>query len=114
MPCSTAISLDARKLVHVRCCADLGNGVIIVVRDQGPGFDPSRVANPLASENLAAGRGRRIRLRTLAIDEVRFERKGTEIHLHKAPERKAPPDHQPRSAISQWLVRPLLGLLVVE
>src|SRR5215469_7058743 len=34
---------------------------------------------------------------------------GTEVHLHKAPERKGPPDHQPPPAISHWLVRPLLG-----
>lgn len=81
MLCSTAISLDGRKLVHVRCCCDLGNGVIIVVRDP----DSTRVesATPLPSENLA-GRGRGIRLKTLAIDEVQFERKGTEVDLQSS------------------------------
>lgn len=82
MLCSTAISLDGRKLVHVHCCCDLGNGVIIVVRDP----DSTRVesATPLAPENLAAGRGRGIRLKTLAIDEVQFERKRTEVHLQSS------------------------------
>src|SRR5467141_4583713 len=32
--------LDARKLVHVRCCSEGAKGVFIVVRDQGHGFDP--------------------------------------------------------------------------
>src|SRR5260370_11346164 len=35
--------LDPRKLVHVRCCCDFGKGVFILVRDQGPGFDPNNV-----------------------------------------------------------------------
>src|SRR5215471_1405847 len=40
--------LDARKLVHLRCCCECGNGVLIVVRDQGHGFDPNTVPDPLA------------------------------------------------------------------
>ncbi len=44
--------LDARKLVHVRCCCESGKAVFIVVRDQGNGFDPNKVPDPLAVENL--------------------------------------------------------------
>ena len=44
--------MDARKLVHVRCCCESTKGVFIVVRDQGSGFDPNNVPNPLAVENL--------------------------------------------------------------
>src|SRR6202049_1729831 len=32
--------MDARKLVHVRCCCESTKGVFIVVRDQGSGFAP--------------------------------------------------------------------------
>ena len=46
--------MDARKLVHVRCCCESTKGVFIVVRDQGSGFDPNNVPNPLAVENLDA------------------------------------------------------------
>jgi serine/threonine-protein kinase RsbW len=53
-------SLNTRKLVHVRCCCDPGRGLFIVVRDQGSGFDPSQVPDPLAFENLAAEHGRGI------------------------------------------------------
>lgn len=80
--------LDTRKLVHVRCCCDVGKGVSIVVRDQGHGFDPHQVPDPLAFENLAAEHGRGIHLMKLAMDEIWFERNGTEVHLRKAPERK--------------------------
>src|SRR6266852_4761513 len=60
--------LDARKLVHVRCCCECGKGVFIVVRDQGHGFDPNMVPDPLAVENLSAEHGRGIHLMKLAMD----------------------------------------------
>jgi serine/threonine-protein kinase RsbW len=44
-------------------------GVFIVVRDQGLGFDPNDVPNPLAVENLGAEHGRGIHLMKLAMDE---------------------------------------------
>src|ERR1700730_13049605 len=46
--------LDARKLVHVRCCCESSKGVCIVVRDQGNGFDPNTVPDALACENLTS------------------------------------------------------------
>jgi len=41
---------DARKLVEVYCRCERGKGVYVVVKDQGQGFDPSRVPDPLAPE----------------------------------------------------------------
>lgn len=75
---------DASKLVHVRCCCESGKGVFIVVRDQGHGFDLNKVPDPLAVENLGAEHGRGIHLMKLAMDEISFERGGTEIHMRKA------------------------------
>lgn len=75
--------LDPRKLVRVRCCCELGKGVFIVVRDQGHGFDPNKVPNPLAIENLESEHGRGIHLMKLAMNEVSFERGGTEVHMRK-------------------------------
>src|SRR5258708_39777236 len=77
--------LDAHKLVHVRCCCEGSNGVFIVVRDQGHGFDPNKVPDPLAVENLTAEHGRGIRLMEMAMDEVSFHRGGTEVHIRKQP-----------------------------
>ena len=75
--------LDASKLVHVHCLCECGRGVSVVVRDQGPGFDPNKVSDPLAFENLGAEHGRGIHLMKLAMDEVFFERGGTEVHMRK-------------------------------
>jgi serine/threonine-protein kinase RsbW len=75
--------MDARKLVHLRCCCEGTRGVFIVVRDQGHGFDPNNVPNPLAVENLGAEHGRGIYLMKMVMDEVSFERGGTEVHIRK-------------------------------
>jgi serine/threonine-protein kinase RsbW len=52
--------LDARKLVHVRCRCKVGEGISLVVSDQGQGFDASSVPDPVAVENLLAEHGRGI------------------------------------------------------
>jgi serine/threonine-protein kinase RsbW len=79
--------MDAHKLVQVRCQCELGKGVSIVVTDQGQGFDPKAVPDPLAVERLEEERGRGIHLMKLAMDEVLFERGGIEVHMWKGPAR---------------------------
>jgi serine/threonine-protein kinase RsbW len=75
--------MDAHKLVHIRCRCELRKGVSIIVRDQGQGFDPNTVPNPLAVENLEAEHGRGIYLMKVAMDTVSFERGGTQVRLWK-------------------------------
>lgn len=82
-------SMDGHKLVHVRCRCDSGRGISFVVKDQGQGFDPNTVPNPLSPENLSADHGRGIWLMKCLMDEVSFERGGTEVRMRKAPTRKA-------------------------
>jgi serine/threonine-protein kinase RsbW len=108
--------LDSRKLVHVRCCCDGSKGVLIVVRDQGHGFDPTQVPDPLALENLAAEHGRGIHLMKLAMDEVSFERQGTEVRIRKASGPKQEiPAWRPHDRIARRLVsRPSPGVRVFE
>src|SRR5713226_2225585 len=77
--------MDAHKLVQIRCQCELGKGVSIVVTDQGQGFDPKAVPDPLAVERLEAEHGRGIHLMKLAMDEVWFERRGSEVHMQKGP-----------------------------
>lgn len=72
--------LEASKLVHVQCCCDC-TGVSAIISDEGQGFDPSNLPNPLAVENLSAEHGRGIHLMKLAMDEVSFERGGAEVHM---------------------------------
>lgn len=108
--------LDAGKLVHIRCCCECGHGVFIVVRDQGHGFDPSKVPDPLAVENLGAEHGRGIHLMKLSMDEVSFERQGTEVRMRKAswPKHEMPA-WGPHDRIARRLVsRPSPGVRVFE
>jgi len=107
--------LDARKLVHVRCCCENGKGVLIVVRDQGQGFDPNKVPDPLAFENLSAEHGRGIHLMKLAMDEISFEREGTEVRIRKAGRKQETPAWHPHDRVARRLVsRPSPGVRVVK
>jgi len=84
--------LDAHKLVHVRCRCKVGEGISITVSDQGQGFDPGAVPDPLSVDNLEAEHGRGIHLMKLAMDEVSFEQRGTEVHMRKRLARNARAD----------------------
>lgn len=75
--------LDARKLVHVRCRCKVGEGISLTVSDQGQGFDAHAIRDSVVVENLEAEHGRGIHLMKLAMDEVSFEQRGTEVHMCK-------------------------------
>jgi serine/threonine-protein kinase RsbW len=74
---------DPRKKVRICCACQAGGGILIVVKDEGEGFDPAKIPNPLVGENILAEHGRGIYLINLLIDQVHFERGGTEIHMRK-------------------------------
>jgi serine/threonine-protein kinase RsbW len=76
---------DAQKKVHVRCECGPNSGVFLAIRDEGPGFDPGNVPNPLAPENLDAEHGRGILLMKQFMDEIHYERGGTEVQMRKRP-----------------------------
>ena len=68
---------DVQKRVHVEFTSleDSGaRGVAILVRDEGCGFDPATIADPLAPENLLKANGRGIFLMRSFMDEMTFER----------------------------------------
>jgi len=72
---------------EVQCCVacDKARGMLIVVRDPGPGFDPSSIPSPVVGQNLFSTGGRGIYLINQLMDEVRFERGGTEIRMKTRP-----------------------------
>jgi serine/threonine-protein kinase RsbW len=90
--------MDPDKLVEVRCRCERGKGVWLTVRDHGNGFDPTAIPDPLAPERLLAEHGRGIHLMKLMMDEVSFQRGGTEVHMRKGTSRKSrtelPKDNQ--------------------
>jgi serine/threonine-protein kinase RsbW len=69
---------DTGKRVHVEFTplepAEAPQGVVIRVRDEGPGFDPATVPDPLAPENLLKGSGRGIFLIRSFMDEMVLQR----------------------------------------
>ncbi len=62
-----------------------GQDLVITIADQGRGFDPAAIPDPLAPENLLRGTGRGIFLIRSLMDEVRFRQlhPGTELTLVK-------------------------------
>jgi anti-sigma regulatory factor (Ser/Thr protein kinase) len=80
--------MDKAKAVHIRCLCEIGKGTSVVVSDQGQGFDPKAVPDPSTIERLKAEHGRGIHLMKLAMDEVSFERGGTEVRMWKGPAKK--------------------------
>ncbi len=76
---------DPRKQVRICCACEASQGILIVVKDEGEGFDPTKVASPIVGENIHSEHGRGIYLLNLLMDEVRFERGGTEIYIRKRP-----------------------------
>ena len=63
---------DDTKKVHVTCEV-LPGWALFLVQDEGRGFDPGRVANPLKAENLLRESGRGIFLMKTLMDKVEFE-----------------------------------------
>jgi len=87
---------DASKHVFVEFetdTVDRAPALMIRVRDQGPGFDPDTVANPMAPENLLKASGRGIFLIRSFMDDVRLQRAaegGMEILMTKRAQSSGP------------------------
>lgn len=73
--------MDPDKWVHVRCSCDPEEGVSIVVRDEGPGFDPNRIPDAKMLRGTPSARVGGIFIMQSCMDEVSFEKGGTEVHL---------------------------------
>jgi serine/threonine-protein kinase RsbW len=74
---------DPSKIIECDVACDQKHGMLIVVRDPGPGFDPSKIADPCHGENIYSNHGRGIYLINQLMDEVQFHKNGTEIRMRK-------------------------------
>jgi len=74
---------DPSKIIECDVACDEKQGILIIVRDPGTGFDPAKIANPCHGENIYASHGRGIYLINQLMDEVQFHKNGTEIHMLK-------------------------------
>lgn len=77
--------VDRRIYVSAKFTAD---AVEYLIRDEGPGFDPSKLPDPRDPENLERPCGRGLLLMQTFMDEVRFNSQGNEVSLIK---RRSPP-----------------------
>ena len=78
---------DAKKQIQISCRIQFGGEVSIIVKDEGKGFDPSKVPDPTVIPNLDSEHGRGIYLMRALMDEVHFEQGGAEVHMRKGPSR---------------------------
>ena len=74
---------DPSKIVECDVVANEDKSMLIVVRDPGTGFDPGQIPNPLRGESVYSDHGRGIFLINQLMDEVKFLKNGTEIHMVK-------------------------------
>jgi serine/threonine-protein kinase RsbW len=73
---------DPSKEVRV-CYAVSPQEVLAEVEDEGPGFDPDAVPDPLAPENLERSCGRGLLLMRHYLTEVRYNARGNAVTLRK-------------------------------
>ena len=74
---------DPTKSVQCTVTCDANGELMIVVRDPGPGFDLTKVANPLEGENMMKPSGRGVFLINQLMDQVAFADGGREVQMRK-------------------------------
>src|SRR5277367_3553497 len=75
---------DPEKTVHVVVAVNEEGDLLVSVKDSGSGFDPLRLPDPTATENLLTPHGRGIFLIRQLMDEVQFKfDRGTELRMRR-------------------------------
>jgi serine/threonine-protein kinase RsbW len=77
--------LDPNKPVNVACRCSPQEGLWVMIRDEGPGFDPDALPDPTAPENLERFSGRGVYMIRELMDEVEFRDGGRELHMRRRP-----------------------------
>jgi CheY-like chemotaxis protein len=71
---------DRKIHISVRLTLD---DVEVKIRDEGPGFDPSKLPDPTDPENLDRPSGRGVMLMRAFMDDVRYNDRGNEVTLSR-------------------------------
>ncbi len=74
---------DPDTKVHVRCRCQPGKEISIVVTDQGKGFDFEKAVGNGITTDPDSEHGRGIQLMKAYMNDVHFERGGSEVHMRK-------------------------------
>jgi serine/threonine-protein kinase RsbW len=74
---------NPERKVRIRCRCQPGNEISIVVTDQGKGFDLETIVRNGVTSDPDSEHGRGLQLMKAYMDDVRFERGGSEVHMRK-------------------------------
>jgi serine/threonine-protein kinase RsbW len=76
---------DPQKEVDVACFFESNSceNLVIVVRDEGSGFDPDSIPDPRSGQGLYSSHGRGIYFMRQLMDEVAYFNGGREVELRK-------------------------------
>ncbi|RPI27776.1 MAG: ATP-binding protein [Acidobacteria bacterium] len=85
---------DTNKLIQLTVCCDKSRGLLMIVRDPGPGFDVNSIPSPVRGQNLFSSGGRGIFLINRLMDEVQFLEGGTEIRMLKRSDEPGASPHK--------------------
>ena len=72
------------KQVFVRCYGAPGRALLVIVRDEGPGFDPEDVPDPRDEDRMHLHHGRGLLLMRELMDYVEYRKQGREVILFNA------------------------------
>jgi serine/threonine-protein kinase RsbW len=82
---------DPQKFVRLCVAIEEGGGILIVVKDSGPGFDLKKVPDPTMGENIYREGGRGVYLIQQLMDEVQYKfGDGTAIIMRRHPPKRQP------------------------
>jgi serine/threonine-protein kinase RsbW len=100
---------DPAKHVRVRCY--IGTEVVMAeVEDQGAGFNPALVPNPLLPENLERDTGRGLLLMRHFMTGVAFSERGNHVTLFKRRSPYQQPEGEPPASDLAMVVHSELGV----
>jgi serine/threonine-protein kinase RsbW len=74
---------NPERKVRIRCRCQSGNEISIVVTDQGKGFDFETILRHGITSDPDSEHGRGLQLMKAYMDDVHFDRGGSEVHLRK-------------------------------
>ena len=72
---------DPSKKVFVTASLDENSAIHISVQDEGPGFEPQSLPDPLKEDNLMKPSGRGVFLMKQYADDVSYNDKGNKVTL---------------------------------
>jgi anti-sigma B factor antagonist len=108
---------SSEKQVHLTVVVDPGR-IAVTIRDQGEGFDPGKVPDPLSKDNLLRESGRGLLLIRAFVDELQIRPAsphGTELQLVKYSSRSESHQDQKEEEMSlSASIREVDGVSIVD